>query len=70
MTSESDSKFAIRHNSDGSLDAICLQCFATAGTAINESELPAIERAHECDPRLLLWLNRSSDDPEHGTRVL
>jgi hypothetical protein len=53
MTSSPHPGFAIRENSDGSLDAICLTCFVTAGTAINESELPTIERNHQCDPVLL-----------------
>jgi hypothetical protein len=45
--------FAIRQNPDGSFDAICLTCFVTAGTAMRESELPAIEQAHQCDIYLL-----------------
>lgn len=48
------SGFAIRQNADGSLDAICLTCYVTAGTAMSEAELPAIEQAHQCDPALLL----------------
>ena len=45
---------AIRENSDGSLDAASVShAFVTAGTAINESELPTIERNHQCDPVLL-----------------
>ena len=54
MISSPSPGFAIRQNPDGSLDAICLTCFVTAGTAMSESELPAIERNHQCDPVLLM----------------
>jgi hypothetical protein len=57
MTPSVSAKFAIRHNRDGSLDAICLKCFVTAGTTMNQSGLTAIERTHECDPNLLVRLN-------------
>ena len=53
MTPSVSAKFAIRHNPDGSLDAICLKCFTTAGTTVKESGLAAIERTHECDQTLL-----------------
>jgi hypothetical protein len=53
MTSSHHPGFEIRRNADGSLDAICLTCFVTAGTAMSESELPTIERAHQCDIYLL-----------------
>jgi hypothetical protein len=47
---------AIRENSDGSLDMICLRCFLTAGTARGVSDLYHVERAHQCDPSLLVDL--------------
>ena len=34
-----DSKFSHRHNSDGTVDSICRECFATVAKAQNESEL-------------------------------
>ena len=61
MTS-SHSAFTTRQNPDGSLDVICLHCFLTAGTTKNKSELLAIERRHQCDPHVLLMLDRSSDE--------
>ena len=45
MISSPHSGFAIRKNSDCSLDVICLKCYVTAGTTMIESELPAIEQA-------------------------
>jgi len=50
MTTFSEPGFAIRRNSDGSLDAICLKCFVTAGTTKSELELTTVEQAHQCDP--------------------
>jgi hypothetical protein len=44
----------IQQNPDGSLDAICFTCFVTAGTAMSESGLSAIEQAHQCDIGLLV----------------
>jgi hypothetical protein len=46
--------FAIRENPDGSLDAICLKCSATAGSTMTESKLSEIEESHRCDPALLM----------------
>ena len=56
--------FGIRENSDGSFDVICLHCFATAGTTKNESELLAIEQAHQCDLLLRSRFAPSSKRPE------
>jgi hypothetical protein len=54
MTDCPNAEFSIRRNPDGSLDAICLKCFLTAGTTFRESELPAIEDGHQCDASLVI----------------
>ena len=54
VTSPPSAEFSIRRNPDGSLDAICLKCFLTAGTTFRESELLSIEKGHRCDPSLLI----------------
>ncbi len=48
--SKSDSleNFAYRHNNDDTWDAICLQCFLTAGTAGDKKGLAEFEAQHDC----------------------
>ena len=48
MKSDRSSKFARRHNDDGTVDSICLNCFQTAATADSESQLQALESQHSC----------------------
>lgn len=40
--------FPRRKNPDGTFDVICPQCVTTVGTAVKESELQAVEWAHNC----------------------
>jgi hypothetical protein len=40
--------FAHRHNPDGSHDSICTKCYHTVETAIEEEDLAAAERSHDC----------------------
>jgi hypothetical protein len=53
-------KFAHRHNSDGSYDSICFKCYATAATAGKEEALSSAESAHVCDPMALYRANQAS----------
>ena len=46
--------FCHRRNKDGTIDSICTRCYLTAGTALNESALPEIERGHTCDSAWVL----------------
>jgi hypothetical protein len=46
--------FFFHQNRDGSFDAICTKCLSTVGTAFRRSKLLAIERAHKCEPSLLV----------------
>jgi hypothetical protein len=48
MTSDNQ-RFVIRHNLDGSYDSICLRCFRTVATSVNQAELLAFERNHRCE---------------------
>jgi hypothetical protein len=47
---EYGSEFRHRQNSDGTFDAICLQCFRTIATQGRESDLAAPECLHVCSP--------------------
>jgi hypothetical protein len=38
--------FSYRHNQDGTIDSICLDCFMTAATASTEEELAGLESLH------------------------
>jgi hypothetical protein len=40
--------FKYRHNPDGSVDSICLVCFATVATCAREDDLVKGERIHVC----------------------
>lgn len=42
--------FAYRHNINGMIDAICLRCFLTAGSAPGMGRLQSVENAHRCEP--------------------
>jgi|HubBroStandDraft_1064217.scaffolds.fasta_scaffold08867_3 hypothetical protein len=54
----SQARFPHRHNSNGTVDSICTECFATVATALDESELSTRESAHVCDPVNLYWVTQ------------
>ena len=65
-----DTKFSHRHNSDGSIDSICRECYVTVARAQNESALYREERAHACDPRVIAWYHEPQrTEPEDGVRA-
>lgn len=51
MLRQSSPNLPLRHNADGSYDAICTQCFQTVASVLEESDLAAFENAHVCDPK-------------------
>jgi hypothetical protein len=54
--------FHHRVNGDKTFDSICLQCFLTAATAENETDLHKLEAGHKCadkDPITLIENLRS-----------
>jgi ribosomal protein L40E len=53
-------KFARRHNSDGSYDSICTHCYATVASAGREEALSSPESAHVCDPKALSLAEQGS----------
>ena len=53
-------EFAHRLNDDGSMDAICLKCFATVTRAPHEATLGIAEAAHDCWQREESALRRIS----------
>lgn len=48
-------KFSHRPNSDGTVDSICHQCFATVANEAKESDLCSKEREHSCNPATVEW---------------
>ena len=42
-----------KRNSDGSIDSICLTCFATIASARTEQELLESDKRHICKPSAL-----------------
>ncbi len=48
-------KFSHRLNSDGTVDSICHQCFATVAKEMRESDLCSKERLHACNPATVEW---------------
>jgi hypothetical protein len=42
--------FALRHNSDGSKDTVCLNCFQTVAKNVNvsDAEIESIKETHLC----------------------
>jgi len=48
MATSSRSKFAHRHNLDGTYDSICKECFKTVATEGQEADLRTAENAHVC----------------------
>jgi hypothetical protein len=50
--------FPYRRNSDGTIDFICSQCFATVATRWDDGSFILGENMHVCDPARLHDLNR------------
>jgi len=46
-------RFPHRTNGDGTIDAICPECFATVATSPFEADLGPMEISHVCDPALV-----------------
>ena len=53
MAGPQHKSFPHRHNHDGSTDSICPSCFRTIARTRCETELVALESAHECDAESL-----------------
>jgi hypothetical protein len=60
-----------RQNPDGSIDSICLRCFATVATAMDVSELHSYDKAHVCEAASLANRSLSSrkDLPSRSAQV-
>jgi hypothetical protein len=48
MAAYSRPVFPHRRNPDGTFGLICIECFATIATSINEADLEAAEMVHVC----------------------
>jgi hypothetical protein len=44
-----------RHNPNGSIDSICITCFATIARSGDEAALSAQEKKHSCDRQVLAY---------------
>jgi hypothetical protein len=49
-----------RLNPDGSIDSICLRCFATVATAMDVRELHSYDKAHVCDATAIAHRSESN----------
>jgi hypothetical protein len=59
MTIDVQYPYVHRHNSDGTHDTICLECFRTVSGAINEAELLDAEQIHQCSDLIgCTWCSR------------
>ena len=50
--------FPHRINSDGTIDSICDQCFATVGISASDSDLKQLEAAHICEPARVAYYHQ------------
>lgn len=49
METDKTAAFTHRPNSDGTVDSICRNCFATVATDVSDAALARRESAHVCD---------------------
>ena len=56
--------FAHRQNKEGTVDSICMKCFATVALSLREAEVEQREHGHRCDPEALERLNRAGTIPQ------
>jgi hypothetical protein len=49
-----------RQNPDGSIDSICLRCFATVATAMDVRELHSYDKTHVCDATAIVHRSGSN----------
>jgi hypothetical protein len=60
MTSETGAQFAHRVNRDGTVDSVCMECFAAVASARRESDLEKPQQEHVCDPAVLETYRRAT----------
>ena len=53
MTNARNIAYPHRHNADGSIDSICITCFATIAQTKDEAALFELERNHFCNRSFL-----------------
>lgn len=58
MSSSSISVFSHRENRDGTIDSICLTCYATIASSHSVDDLNAHEKEHRCDPVAEMHFNQ------------
>ena len=57
MQTSSSTIFRRLHNRDDSWDSICMKCFLTVETAMQEEDLAGAERSHDCYELLAIKTN-------------
>jgi hypothetical protein len=65
MSPESLMSFQHRHNKDGTIDSICIDCLMTIATSEVEADLAQFERDHTCDPSFPAWKTIRSKGPRN-----
>ena len=68
MDSQLTHRFPHRHNSDGSHDSICVNCYATVASVDNEGDLAQREQDHVCDLILLGHVSRAPSSNRDSDR--
>ena len=58
MVEDTGMPFPHRVNSDGTIDSICDQCFATIATSSLESDLASLEATHICEPARVAYYHQ------------
>lgn len=68
MDSSPHPGFARRENKDGSFDCVCMKCYATVASSLQEAELEQGEQTHQCDPAAVerLSIERLNRAPFRG----
>jgi hypothetical protein len=63
MVSQLTCRFHDRSKADGSVDSICIACYATVASGRKETELASYDKIHVCDPVSLYYASQVSPVP-------
>jgi hypothetical protein len=61
----SQSRFANRHNADGTIDSVCIGCLKIVGSVTQETQLATFEGSHACQ-----MTERSLPVSQYGPKTL
>jgi len=63
MASQLTCRFPHKSNAHGSVDSICIVCYATVASGRKETELAPYDKIHVCDPVSLYYASQISPVP-------